>query len=97
MRLKTAEKPVKYSDNATQITGCTVIKTSNILEGFERAGYLPSDNSLTVKLFIQYDLSAAAVMHELGYPKNRHTLYAWYKEYKETEHLHRRRTQRKNF
>jgi putative transposase len=50
-----------------------------------------------VKLFIQYDLSAAAVMHELGYPKNRHTLYAWYKEYKETGQLHRRRTQRKKY
>lgn len=31
-------------------------------------------------LFIKYDLSPAAVIHELGYPsKNR--LYQWYQEY----------------
>ena len=33
-----------------------------------------------VKLYIQYDLSAASVIRELGYP-DRHSLRLWYKEY----------------
>lgn len=40
-----------------------------------------------VKLYIQFDLSAAKVIRELSYPRNRHTLTNWYKEYKETNNL----------
>ena len=36
-----------------------------------------------VQLFIQYDYSSSAVIHELGYP-SRGMLYYWYKEYIET-------------
>lgn len=36
-----------------------------------------------VQLFIQYDYSSPAVIHELGYP-SRGMLYYWYKEYIET-------------
>ena len=50
-----------------------------------------------VKLYIQYDFKAAAVMHELGYPKNRHTLCAWYREYKETNSLHYKRIRKEKF
>jgi putative transposase len=35
-----------------------------------------------VELYIKYDLSASAVIHELGYP-DRKTLIAWYKAYQE--------------
>ena len=36
-----------------------------------------------IELFIQYDLSPSAVIHELGYP-SRNQIRAWYKEYAET-------------
>ena len=36
-----------------------------------------------IQLFIQYDCSPSAVIHELGYP-SRGMLYNWYKEYLET-------------
>ncbi|WP_369094798.1 hypothetical protein [Alkalispirochaeta americana] len=41
-----------------------------------------------VKLYIQYDLSAAATIRELGYP-SRQNLDRWYQEYREYEDLHR--------
>lgn len=44
-----------------------------------------------VKLYIQYDLSVAKAIRELGYPKNRHTLTNWYIEYKEMNNLHIKR------
>lgn len=50
-----------------------------------------------VKLYIQYDLSAAKVIRELGYPRNRHTLTNWYKEYKETNNLHLKRPRKEKF
>ena len=45
-----------------------------------------------VKLYIQYDLRYAPVYHELGYPKNKSTLKAWYKEYMSTGGLHSKST-----
>jgi len=42
-----------------------------------------------VKLYIQYDLSAAATIRELGYP-NRKMLVRWYREYLEKGDLHKR-------
>ena len=39
-----------------------------------------------VQLYIQYDLSAASVIRELGYPDYK-SLIAWYKQYKETGKL----------
>lgn len=39
-----------------------------------------------VDLYIQYSLSAASVIHALGYP-NRHTLRNWYMEFKTKGHL----------
>ncbi len=36
-----------------------------------------------IELFIKYDLSPSAVIHELGYP-SRNQIRAWYKEYAET-------------
>ena len=39
-----------------------------------------------VKLYIQYDLSAASVIRELGYPDYK-SLIAWYKQYIETGKL----------
>jgi putative transposase len=41
-----------------------------------------------VKLYIQYDCSEAATIHELGYP-SRKALDRWYGEYKESGDLHR--------
>ena len=40
-----------------------------------------------VKLYIQYCMSAASVIRELGYP-NRHTLKSWYKEFAANDDLH---------
>lgn len=40
--------------------------------------YSLDERMKAVRLYIQYDFSAAAVMRELGYPKNRHSIYAWY-------------------
>lgn len=45
--------------------------------------YTYEQKKKAVDLFIQYDLSPAAVMHELGYP-SKGRLYKWYQEYKET-------------
>jgi putative transposase len=42
-----------------------------------------------VKLYIQYDKSAAAVIQELGYP-NRHSLKNWYLEYQKSNDLKRK-------
>lgn len=50
-----------------------------------------------VKLYIQYDLSAAKVIRELGYPRNRHTLTNWYNEYKETNNLHLKSPRKEKF
>ncbi len=47
--------------------------------------YPYDDRTRAVKLYIQYDYSLSSVQHELGYPKNRKTLKAWYKEFKETK------------
>lgn len=51
-----------------------------------------------VKLYVQYDFGAAKGIHELGYPKSRRTtLKSWYKEYKETNDLHPKRTRKEKF
>ena len=42
--------------------------------------YSYDDRIRAVRLYIQYDKSAAAVIQELGYPE-RKTLRYWYKEY----------------
>ena len=52
--------------------------------------YPYDDRTRAVKLYIQYDYSLSSVQHELGYPKNRKTLKAWYKEFKETKSLHKK-------
>ncbi len=41
-----------------------------------------------VELYIQYDRSCAAVLHELGYPEDRRSIKLWYEEYKENGDLH---------
>lgn len=43
--------------------------------------YSYEDRKRAVELYIQYDLSAAAVIRELGYPGNIRTISRWYKEY----------------
>jgi putative transposase len=43
--------------------------------------YSLDERMKAVKLYIKYDLSAAAVMRELGYPKSRRSIYAWYHEF----------------
>lgn len=45
--------------------------------------YSRKDRIKAVKLYIQYDLSAAEVMRELGYPKSRKSLTQWYRDYSE--------------
>ena len=42
-----------------------------------------------VQLYIQYDKSAASVIHELGYPKDSKSIVLWYKEYIKSGDLHR--------
>ena len=42
-----------------------------------------------VKLLIQYDMSYAAVVRELGYPNDVHSLRNWYKEYTEKGDLNK--------
>lgn len=51
--------------------------------------YSYDDRMRAVKLYIQYDHSFSSVQHELGYPNNRKTLKAWYKEFVETRTLHK--------
>lgn len=53
--------------------------------------YSLDERMKAVKLYIQYDFSAAAVMRELGYPKSRHSIYAWYNEFQMNEELHTKR------
>lgn len=48
--------------------------------------YTLEERKKAVDLFIKYDLSPAAVIHELGYP-SKGRLYKWYQEYKETGEL----------
>lgn len=48
--------------------------------------YSYAERIKAVKLYIQYDLSAASVIRELGYP-DRHSLRLWYKEYIENGDL----------
>jgi putative transposase len=50
--------------------------------------YSYEERMRAVKLYIQYDLSAAATIRELGYP-SRKNLAIWYQEYKENGDLHR--------
>ena len=56
--------------------------------------YPYDDRMMAVKLYIQYDYSFSSVQHELGYPKNRKTLKAQYKEFEETKRLHKRSSRR---
>lgn len=50
--------------------------------------YSYEDRMKAVKLFIKYDKSVASVIRELGYPKSRGSLYAWYEEYIQNDNLH---------
>lgn len=50
--------------------------------------YSYEDRMRAVKLYIQYDRSAAATIRELGYP-SRKNLDRWYQEYREYGDLHR--------
>ena len=43
--------------------------------------YTYEERTRAIQLYIQYDLSIATVIRELGYP-SRAMLYNWYKEYK---------------
>lgn len=52
--------------------------------------YSYEDRKQAVELYIQYNLSAAAVIRELGYP-NRHSLAMWYKEYMRNGEFKRQR------
>lgn len=45
--------------------------------------YSYKERMKAIQLFVQYDCSPSAVIHELGYP-SRGMLYNWYKEYIET-------------
>lgn len=49
-----------------------------------------------VRLYIQYNHRAAAVVRELGYP-NRHMLVRWFKEYEENGDLHKGYTNREKY
>ena len=51
--------------------------------------YTYEDRVRAVKLYIQYDCSAASVINELGYPEDSKTIKAWYLEFKEYGDLHR--------
>jgi len=58
--------------------------------------YSYEDRLRAVKLYIQYDLSAASVIQELGYP-DRHSLVAWYKEYVAHGDLHKESSRSSKF
>ena len=58
--------------------------------------YSYEDRLRAVKLLIQYDLSAAAVIRELGYP-DRHSIMAWYKEYIAHGDLHKESSRSSKF
>jgi hypothetical protein len=53
--------------------------------------YSLDERMKAVKLNIQYDLSAAAVMRESGYPKDRRSIYSWYHEFQMNKELHTKR------
>ena len=65
--------------NANRRSGQKLGPTEGTREGPTMYSY--AKRMKVVKLYIQHEFIPSAVMHELGYPKNRHTLYAWYKEY----------------
>jgi putative transposase len=58
--------------------------------------YSYEDRMKAVKLYIQYDKSAAAVIHELGYP-NRHSLVNWYEEFLKNNDLKKERPRPQKF
>ena len=58
--------------------------------------YSYEDRKRAVELYIQYNLSAAAVIRELGYPE-RHSLLKWYKEFKNDGDLRKQRIQVSKF
>ena len=43
--------------------------------------YSCEEKMTAVRLYIQYDFSCSAVMHELGYPNNPQSIKKWYQEY----------------
>lgn len=53
--------------------------------------YSYEDRKRAVELYIKYDLNAAAVIRELGYP-DRHSLTTWYKEYTHSGELKKQLT-----
>ena len=58
--------------------------------------YSYEDRKRAVELYIQYNLSAAAVIRELGHP-DRHSLPKWYKEFKNDGDLRKQRIQVSKF
>ena len=59
--------------------------------------YSYDDRRRTVKLYIQYDYSLSFVQYELGYPKNRKTLKAWYKEFGNMKSFHKKSSRKLNW
>lgn len=54
--------------------------------------YSYEDRLKAVELFIKYDYSPAAVIHELGYPKSRTSLYEWYSEFRKDGNIRKKST-----
>ncbi|MBQ0071142.1 MAG: IS3 family transposase [Spirochaetales bacterium] len=48
------------------------------------ASYTFEEKKAAVELLVKYDMRCKQVITELGYPLERHTLKAWYNEFKET-------------
>ena len=49
--------------------------------------YSYEERMRAVQLYIQYDFHVRSVMRELGYPKERHVIPTWYKEFKKNGDL----------
>lgn len=52
--------------------------------------YSYEDRLKAVELFIKYDYSPAAVIHELGYPKSRTSLYGRYSEFRKDGNIRKK-------
>ena len=59
--------------------------------------YSYEERMRAVKLYIQYDFHVRTVMRELGYPKERHVIPMWYKEFRQNGDLKHERKRRSKF
>lgn len=59
--------------------------------------YSYDDRLKAVELFIKYDYSPTAVMHELGYPKSRTSLYGWYSEFRKNGNIRKKSTRTRKY